>query len=234
MPACCPITSAGTTIRVCGCTSKVTLLSTVYPFVTCSPAFACRHWGSSGERRDGVAAESAPSVLCLMSRFQHLQPSSAPPFPTSSPTSLDQPPCLGRGTLLPTSQAVMGGLCLCHWGLSPNLWDTQGGGDWFDRLCQATNRRLWIFQVPCPVSKYLSAYFRRRMEFMSQCRSCCYFSIIPFSIPQSSLSFQLAVLHSLVLPVNRCSHRLPITGRLYTSQRLSLGAHLNKPIDLSF
>lgn len=85
------------------------------------------------------------------------------------------------------------------------------------------------------MSKYLSAYFRRRrMEFMSQIRSFWYFSIILLSIPQSSLSFQLAILHSLSLPVNRCSRRLPITVRLYTSRGSSPGAHLNKPIDLSF
>lgn len=43
VPACRSIDSDGTTIHVCGCMSKVALLSIVYPLVTCFPAFACRH-----------------------------------------------------------------------------------------------------------------------------------------------------------------------------------------------
>lgn len=43
VPACCSIESDGTTTHVCGCMSKVALLSIVYPFVTRFPAFACRH-----------------------------------------------------------------------------------------------------------------------------------------------------------------------------------------------
>lgn len=68
------------------------------------------------------------------------------------------------------------------------------------------------------------------------CRSVWYFPLVLFLYPSVfPLSLpKLAILHSLFLPADRCSHPLPITVRLYTSQRSSLGAHLNKPIDLSF
>lgn len=87
---------------------------------------------------------------------------------------------------------------------------------------------------PSPVSQYLSWYFRRkRMKFMSRVHPSYIFPHSPSLSLLSPLSVQLAILHSLVLSVNRCPP--PITVRLYTSQRSSsLGAHLNKPIDLSF
>lgn len=61
-----------------------------------------------------MAAQSAPPVLCLMSRSQHLQPSYPTPFPTIK-THHPVPACLRRCTLLPTSYGVSGRLCLCVW-----------------------------------------------------------------------------------------------------------------------
>lgn len=81
----------GSTTHVCGCTSKVALLSSVYLFGTRVPALACRHGGRGGKWRDGAAAESASSVPRLMSRSRHLQPSPAPNPPASASRRLRVP-----------------------------------------------------------------------------------------------------------------------------------------------
>lgn len=123
-----------------------------------------RCWGGGGRRRDGVAAESAPSVLPLMSRSQHPSchtlhsPPSHPAPPSSCPGSG------GGGALLLnvyTSVWLAAGVvfaCVCagSMGWIRNEWNWYGmelvvglvvevewgWGYWFDKLCQAANRRL--------------------------------------------------------------------------------------------